>query len=178
MNLLHLGLPVSDVPRSRQFYETYFGFDPATAEQYDDGTVIIRNSDGFDLALHAVGDAGRLPEFLHFGFKVRDTNAVRTLLAPAEGGRHRDHRRAGHAGVRRLQVPGPGRRSRRDLLGRLRYGKRVCKMTAAARRIPLFVPLADPFQQLGSHLPAHHLADHRPRQFVHDEHPARHLVGS
>jgi catechol 2,3-dioxygenase-like lactoylglutathione lyase family enzyme len=81
MNLLHLGLPVSDVPRSRQFYETYFGFDPATAQQYDDGTVIIRNSDGFDLALHAVGDAGRLPEFLHFGFKVRDTNAVRTLLA-------------------------------------------------------------------------------------------------
>jgi catechol 2,3-dioxygenase-like lactoylglutathione lyase family enzyme len=80
MNLLHLGLPVSDVPRSRQFYETYFGFDPATAEQYHDGTVIIRNSDGFDLALHAVGDVGRLPEFLHFGFKVRDTDAVRTLL--------------------------------------------------------------------------------------------------
>jgi catechol 2,3-dioxygenase-like lactoylglutathione lyase family enzyme len=35
MNLLHLGLPVIDVRRSRQFYETYFGFDPATAEQYD-----------------------------------------------------------------------------------------------------------------------------------------------
>lgn len=81
MNLLHLGLPVIDVRRSRQFYESYFGFDPATAEQYDDGTVIIRNSDGFDLALHAVGDAGPLPEFLHFGFKVRDTDAVRMLLA-------------------------------------------------------------------------------------------------
>lgn len=81
MNLLHLGLPVTDVRRSRQFYETYFGFEPATAERYDDGTVIIRNSDGFDLALHAVEDAGRLPEFLHFGFKVSDTDAVRTLLA-------------------------------------------------------------------------------------------------
>jgi catechol 2,3-dioxygenase-like lactoylglutathione lyase family enzyme len=43
--------------------------------------VIIRNSDGFDLALHAVGNAARLPEFLHFGFKGRDTDAVRTLLA-------------------------------------------------------------------------------------------------
>ncbi len=81
MDLLHLGLPVTDVERSRRFYETYFGFDPATAERYDDGTVIIRNLDGFDLALHAVDNVGRLPDFLHFGFKVGDADAVRTLLA-------------------------------------------------------------------------------------------------
>lgn len=81
MNLLHLGLPVSDEQRSRRFYETYFGFDPESAQRYDDGTVIIRNADGFDLALHPSEEIGNLPEFLHFGFKLRDAAAVRSLLA-------------------------------------------------------------------------------------------------
>jgi catechol 2,3-dioxygenase-like lactoylglutathione lyase family enzyme len=80
MQLTHLGLPVRDEQRSRAFYETYFGFDPATAERYDDGTVIIRNADGFDLALHVSGDVGELPAFLHFGFRLSDPDAVRALL--------------------------------------------------------------------------------------------------
>jgi catechol 2,3-dioxygenase-like lactoylglutathione lyase family enzyme len=80
MQLTHLGLPVSDERRSRQFYETYFGFDPATAQRYDDGTVIIRNTEGFDLALHTTADVGPLPAFLHFGFRSRDADGVRTLL--------------------------------------------------------------------------------------------------
>jgi hypothetical protein len=42
----HLGLPVRAEQRSLQFYSTYFGFDPATAQKYPDGTVIIRNADG------------------------------------------------------------------------------------------------------------------------------------
>ena len=81
MRLSHLGLPVSDERRSRAFYETYFGFDPATAQRYDDGTVIIRNADGFDLALHPSEGPGSLPEFLHFGFRLPDADAVRALLA-------------------------------------------------------------------------------------------------
>ncbi|NED97804.1 VOC family protein [Phytoactinopolyspora alkaliphila] len=81
MQLLHLGLPVSDERNSRRFYETYFGFDPATAQRFDDGTVIIRNGDGFDLALHPSDDVGQQPEFLHFGFRLEDADAVRTLLA-------------------------------------------------------------------------------------------------
>jgi catechol 2,3-dioxygenase-like lactoylglutathione lyase family enzyme len=80
MQFTHLGLPVSDEQRSRQLYETYFGFDPATAERYDDGTVIIRNADGFDLALHVNADVVELPAFLHFGFRLSDADAVRTLL--------------------------------------------------------------------------------------------------
>jgi catechol 2,3-dioxygenase-like lactoylglutathione lyase family enzyme len=80
MQLTHLGLPVRDEQRSRAFYETYFGFDPATAERYDDGTVIIRNADGFDLALHMSTDVGELPAFLHFGFRLSDPDAVRALL--------------------------------------------------------------------------------------------------
>ena len=58
MHLTHLGLPVLEAGRSLDFYSTYFGFDPATAQRYPDGTVIIRNADGFDLALHAGRDPG------------------------------------------------------------------------------------------------------------------------
>jgi catechol 2,3-dioxygenase-like lactoylglutathione lyase family enzyme len=84
MRLSHLGLPVHDVAQSRQFYETYFGFDAAIARRYDDATVIIRNSDGFDLALHAVEQVGRLPDFLHFGFAVPLPGEVRDLLRRLE----------------------------------------------------------------------------------------------
>ena len=55
MRFNHLGLPVRDERRSQQFYSAYFGFDLATAQQYPDGTVIIRNADGFDLALRPAG---------------------------------------------------------------------------------------------------------------------------
>ncbi|HEX6352917.1 VOC family protein [Actinophytocola sp.] len=80
MQLTHLGLPVRDEQRSQRFYSEYFGFDPATAQRYPDGTVIIRNADGFDLALHPVlGEVGPLPEFLHFGFRFPEPAGVRAL---------------------------------------------------------------------------------------------------
>jgi catechol 2,3-dioxygenase-like lactoylglutathione lyase family enzyme len=81
MRLNHLGLPVRDAGRSERFYATYFGFDPATARRYDDGTVIVRDAEGFDLALHAVDEVGRPPEFLHFGFRAPGPDEVRALLA-------------------------------------------------------------------------------------------------
>ena len=59
MHLSHLGLPVRDERRSQRFYPAYFGFDAATAQEYEDGTVIIRNADGFDLALHRWGTSSR-----------------------------------------------------------------------------------------------------------------------
>jgi catechol 2,3-dioxygenase-like lactoylglutathione lyase family enzyme len=34
----HLGLPVRDYQRSLRFYTAYFGFDPATAQEYPTGT--------------------------------------------------------------------------------------------------------------------------------------------
>jgi catechol 2,3-dioxygenase-like lactoylglutathione lyase family enzyme len=63
MRLHHLGLPVRDERRSRRFYAAYFGFDPATALECEDGTVIIRNADGFDLALHRVARVEPSPAF-------------------------------------------------------------------------------------------------------------------
>jgi catechol 2,3-dioxygenase-like lactoylglutathione lyase family enzyme len=80
MRLTHLGLPVRDEQRSRHFYQTYFGFDPASAQRYDDGTVIIRDPYGFDLALHPTDNVGPLPPFLHFGFRLPHPDAVRALL--------------------------------------------------------------------------------------------------
>jgi catechol 2,3-dioxygenase-like lactoylglutathione lyase family enzyme len=80
MHFNHLGLPVRDEGRSQQFYSTYFGFDPATAQEYADGTVIIRNADGFDLALHPVTHIEPPPAFLHAGFKAARPAEVRTLM--------------------------------------------------------------------------------------------------
>ncbi|GII04478.1 hypothetical protein Pta02_64860 [Planobispora takensis] len=81
MRLSHLGLPVRDARRSLRFYETYFGFDPATARHYEDGTVVVRDAHGFDLALHAVREVAPMPDFLHFGFRLDDPERVRALLA-------------------------------------------------------------------------------------------------
>ena len=83
-SLLHLGLLVRDQPRSLRFYEAYFGFDAASARRYPDGTVIVRNTQGFDLALHPGAPPERFPTFLHFGFQLPDADAVGALLARME----------------------------------------------------------------------------------------------
>lgn len=79
MNLRHLGLPVLDSEHSLRFYATYFGFDAATATRYPDGTTIVRDIDGFDLALHPASGPRPPAEFLHFGFRVADRDQVNRL---------------------------------------------------------------------------------------------------
>jgi len=108
INLLQLGLPVRDQERSMRFYATWFGFDPHGARRYPDGTVILRNPDGFDLALHP-GQAPEQPAFLHFGFQMPDAGAVHELLARMEADRVPVPEALGGAGLRRVQMPGPGR---------------------------------------------------------------------
>jgi catechol 2,3-dioxygenase-like lactoylglutathione lyase family enzyme len=70
MHLSHLGLSVRSERSSRRFYSAYFGFHPARRPEYEDGTVIIRNADGFDLTLYPVGHVEPSPAFLHAGFKA------------------------------------------------------------------------------------------------------------
>jgi catechol 2,3-dioxygenase-like lactoylglutathione lyase family enzyme len=86
VHLTHLGLPVLNADRSIAFYSTYFGFDPATAQRYDDGTVIVRNADGFDLALHAGQEPGPAQPFLHFGFRLTSPDDVRAALRRVRAG--------------------------------------------------------------------------------------------
>jgi catechol 2,3-dioxygenase-like lactoylglutathione lyase family enzyme len=79
MNLDHLALVVTNQDRSRRFYETYFGFGEGPASEYEDGTLIIRNSQGFSLALHPASTASQQHEFSHFGFGVANANEVRAM---------------------------------------------------------------------------------------------------
>jgi len=84
MHLRHLGLPVRDYERSLRFYAMYFDFDPASARSYPDGTVIVRNADRFDLALHPAAETTTSSTFLHFGFAMASAETVRTLCTRLE----------------------------------------------------------------------------------------------
>lgn len=85
MKLRHLGLPVRDYERSLRFYVTYFGFDPASAQLYPDGTTIVRNSEHFDLALHPSNELAPGETFLHVGFAMPDETTVHALRERMEG---------------------------------------------------------------------------------------------
>jgi catechol 2,3-dioxygenase-like lactoylglutathione lyase family enzyme len=82
--LLHLGLLVRDQRRSLRFYETYFGFESAGVRHYPDGTVIVRNTQGFDLALHPGDPPEWLPTFDHCGFQLPHAGAGGELLSRME----------------------------------------------------------------------------------------------
>ena len=68
--MAHIALAVSNQERSRRFYETYFGFDPASAFVAEDGVLLIEGPDDVLLALGETDEAIRLPSFLHFGFRA------------------------------------------------------------------------------------------------------------
>ena len=75
----HLALAVTDQERSRQFYETYFGFDAKPARRYDDDVLMLYNADGFSLALGPTNVPVSLPAFLHFGVHLPSPEAVRAF---------------------------------------------------------------------------------------------------
>jgi catechol 2,3-dioxygenase-like lactoylglutathione lyase family enzyme len=75
----HLALPVRDQERSRRFYEKYFGFDAGPATQHEDGVLIIRNADGFSLALGPPRGPWTIPAWFHFGFSRDGPDEVRAF---------------------------------------------------------------------------------------------------
>ena len=79
MRLDHLALAVRDQQRSIDFYATYLGFDPSTARRYPDGVVIVRDANGFALALGEDPEPERAPGFPHFGFGMDSPDDVRAL---------------------------------------------------------------------------------------------------
>ena len=72
--LTHLALAVRDEDASRRFYERYFGFE--VARRAEDGTLMMRNPDGFSLALGRWDRDARLPSFLHHGFRAESPHEV------------------------------------------------------------------------------------------------------
>jgi catechol 2,3-dioxygenase-like lactoylglutathione lyase family enzyme len=72
----HLALAVADQERSRHFYESYFGFDAQPSRSYDEGVLMLYNSDGFALALGPTDEPIRLPNFFHFGIGLPSREAV------------------------------------------------------------------------------------------------------
>ena len=111
VRLSHLGLVVRDEERSRAFYERWFGFDAGPWWRAEDGTLLLRDADGFDLALHP-GEPGALPGFFHFGFSLPDADAVRALLARLGPARD-DDRKAAAALYRELYERAPNVEYRR-----------------------------------------------------------------
>src|ERR671936_1234124 len=77
--LLHLALAVRDEDASRRFYERYFAFE--VVRRAEDGTLMMRNPDGFSLALGRWDDGARLPSFLHLGFRAESPEDVREWQA-------------------------------------------------------------------------------------------------
>jgi catechol 2,3-dioxygenase-like lactoylglutathione lyase family enzyme len=73
--MAHVALAVRDQARSRRFYETYFGFDPASAHVAEDGTLLLEGPGEVVLALAATDEPISLPTFLHFGFESAQTAA-------------------------------------------------------------------------------------------------------
>jgi catechol 2,3-dioxygenase-like lactoylglutathione lyase family enzyme len=74
----HLALPVTDPQRSRAFYEKYFGFDAGRPEENAEGVLVLRNADGFDLALEPV-KARPARSSLHFGIRFVGARRVYDL---------------------------------------------------------------------------------------------------
>jgi catechol 2,3-dioxygenase-like lactoylglutathione lyase family enzyme len=75
----HLAIAVSDPQRSRVFYEKYFGFDAGRSQEYDDGVLMLRNAEGFDLALGPVKSVPAIPKLLHFGIRFAGAHRVYDL---------------------------------------------------------------------------------------------------
>jgi len=75
VRLNHLHLHVASVDRAADFYQRYFAF---TRHVTDGEVQFLRDAAGMDLAL-APGEPDAMPPWFHFGFRLDDAQAVRTL---------------------------------------------------------------------------------------------------
>ena len=114
MSLNHINLTVPDVPRSREFFETYFGF-RCVVERGRDALAVLTDPSGFVLTLSNFDkvDTVEYPGAFHIGFMQDSRERVDEIYRAAEGRRVR--RRAAQGIPRGLDLlpQGPGRVPRR-----------------------------------------------------------------
>lgn len=79
MQINHLHLHVRDVEHTRAFYERWFGMrlKRVIAEDF----IFLTDDGGMDLALAASEEPVVMPGWFHFGFRLGDAGAVRTMHA-------------------------------------------------------------------------------------------------
>jgi len=76
MNINHLHLKVSSVERARAFYARFFGL---TDFVWHGEMLFMRDGAGLDLALAPAASVEPMPSWFHFGFRLGDAGAVRSL---------------------------------------------------------------------------------------------------
>jgi catechol 2,3-dioxygenase-like lactoylglutathione lyase family enzyme len=78
MDLNHLYLRVRDLDASLAFYRRFFDFGDGVEWQGE--TCVVRNAEGFSLALTPDPAPPTWPDGLHFGFLLDDVSTARGLL--------------------------------------------------------------------------------------------------
>ncbi len=77
MDLNHLHLHVSNLEKTRKFYEKYFNF----KEHIWHGKILfLRNEFDFDLALMPDDSNWNFPSWFHFGFRLNSPEDVKKLF--------------------------------------------------------------------------------------------------
>jgi catechol 2,3-dioxygenase-like lactoylglutathione lyase family enzyme len=81
MALNHLNLTVPDVPETREFFETYFGFRCLAGAPQSDTFVVLVDESGFVLSLNNFTEAKQVvyPGAFHVGFRQDSREQVDAL---------------------------------------------------------------------------------------------------
>ena len=103
--LNHVALTVADRERSAAFYAEHFGLTMRVHE--DEHLLIVGAADGSLLALGVGPVPQRLPRTNHFGFQVRDGEAVRRARESLRGAAVEETEWQDEGGVVRVQVADP-----------------------------------------------------------------------
>ncbi len=74
----HVQLGCVDAERSAQFYEKYFGFRKAFAE---DDLLFLRDAGGFLLTLRSLDAPASFPTWFHVGFMLPDPESAKRMHA-------------------------------------------------------------------------------------------------
>lgn len=76
MTLNHIHIGVTHVGRSKEFYESFFGF--RKKFDHEDG-VFLEDSEGFLLAIDPVKEKPKFPSWFHIGFCLNSKQRVKEI---------------------------------------------------------------------------------------------------